>query len=172
MRDCAHIAGSLHMTIHMEVLIENLKALGSDLRWWSGNILSTHDHTVAEIVHGESDSVFTWKGGGLDECWECTLNDLIWTEDSGKGHIPDLIVDDGVNMTLLIHDGNNAEDLFPKYGTLPDPRSTDNAEFNILKNIIKHQLEGGEMDKWKNISNTCMRVSDKTSAGVHYMNTM
>ena len=74
---------------------------------------------------------------------------MIQPEDDGKGHRPDLIVGDGGDMTLLIHEGKKTEDLLLKDGAIPDPISTDNAEFKIVKTIIKRQLEDGEMDKWK-----------------------
>ena len=72
-------------------------------------------------------------------------------------------------MTLLFHEGKKVEDLFLKGGTIPEQRSTDNFEFNIVQTIIKCQLEGGETDKWKNIVNTCMGVSEETSTRVHHM---
>ena len=62
-----------------------------------------------------------------------------------------MIVDDEGYMTFLIHEGKKSEDLFLKDGTTPDPRSTENVEFNIVQIIIKRQLEGGETDKWKKI---------------------
>ena len=75
-------------------------------------------------------------------------------------------------MTLLIHEGKKADDLFLKDGNIPDPISTDNVEFKIVQTIIKHQLEGGETEKWNTIVNTCMRVSEETSTGVHHLYTM
>ena len=75
-------------------------------------------------------------------------------------------------MTLFIHESKKAEYLFLKDGTIPDPSSTENAEFNIFQTIIKNQPEGGETDKWNKIAKTCMEVSEKTSTGVHHMYTM
>merc|ERR1719424_1843257 len=133
----ARIAGSLHMTIQTAVLIETLKELGGDMRWCSCNIFSTQDHAAAAIARDESAAVFAWKGESLEEYWECTLNAVTWPEDDGKGHGMDIIVDDGGDLTLLIHEGKKAEDAFAKDGTLPDPSSTDNAEFKIVLSIIK-----------------------------------
>ena len=65
-------------------------------------------------------------------------------------------------MTLLIHDGKKAKDLFLKDGTIPDPISTDNAEFKSVQTIINHQIEGGKTEKWNKIVNTCMGVSEDT----------
>merc|ERR1719326_1857696 len=144
----ARIAGSLHMTIQTAVLIETLKALGGDIRWCSCNIFSTQDHAAAAIARDGSAAVFAWKGETLEEYWECTLNAVTWPEDDGKGQGMDIIVDDGGDMTLLIHEGKKAEDAFLKDGTLPDPSSTDNAEFKIVLTIIKRLLESGVTDKW------------------------
>jgi adenosylhomocysteinase len=163
----ARISGSLHMTIQTAVLIETLKELGGDIRWCSCNIFSTQDHAAAAIARDESAAVFAWKGESLEEYWECTLNAVTWPTDDGKGHGPDLIVDDGGDMTLLIHEGKKAEDLFLKDGTLPDPSSTDNAEFKIVLSIIKRLLEAGETDKWNKIASRCKGVSEETTTGVH-----
>merc|ERR1712087_887999 len=154
------------------VLIETLKALGGDIRWCSCNIFSTQDHAAAAIARDESAAVFAWKGESLEEYWECTLNALTWPEDDGKGQGPDLIVDDGGDMTLIIHEGKKAEDAFLKDGTLPDPSSTDNAEFKIVLTILKRLLEAGETDKWNKLATRCMGVSEETTTGVHRLYTM
>jgi adenosylhomocysteinase len=163
----SRVSGSLHMTIQTAVLIETLKNLGADLRWCSCNIFSTQDHAAAAIARDESAAVFAWKGESLEEYWECTLNALTWQDDDGKGHGPDLIVDDGGDMTLIIHEGKKAEDLFLKDGTLPDPTSTDNAEFKIVLTILKRILQTGETDKWNKIATRCAGVSEETTTGVH-----
>jgi adenosylhomocysteinase len=168
----ARISGSLHMTIQTAVLIETLKELGGDMRWCSCNIFSTQDHAAAAIARDESAAVFAWKGESLEEYWECTLNALTWPEDDGKGHGCDLIVDDGGDMTLLIHEGKKAEDLFLKDGTIPDPTSTDNAEFKIVLTIIKRLLESGETNKWNAIAKRCKGVSEETTTGVHRLYSM
>ena len=72
---------------------------------------------------------------------------MIQPEEDVKGRRPDLIVDDGGDMTLLIHEGEKLEDLFLKDGTIPDPISTNNVEFKIFQTIIKCQIEGGETDR-------------------------
>merc|ERR1719327_1275020 len=133
----AKIMGSLHMTIQTGVLIETLKACGADLRWCSCNIFSTQDHAAAAIARDGSAAVFAWKGETLEEYWECTMNAITWTNPDAKGDGPDLIVDDGGDMTLLVHEGWKAENAYAKDGTLPDPSSTDNAEFKIVLTIIK-----------------------------------
>ena len=121
------------------------------------------------ITHDEYAAVFSWKGESPKEYWYCILNALIQTEDDGKGHRPDLIVDDGGDTTLLIHEGNKEEELFLKVGTIPDPISMENVELKIVQTIIKRQLEGGETDKRNKMVNTCMGVSEENSTGVHHI---
>jgi len=124
----ARISGSLHMTVQTAVLIETLAHLGADVRWCSCNIFSTQDHAASAIARDGAAAVFSWKGESLEEYWECTLNAVTWPTSDAKGDGMDIIVDDGGDMTLLIHEGKKAEDVFLKNGTLPDPTSTDNAE--------------------------------------------
>merc|ERR1719472_379693 len=112
----AKIMGSLHMTIQTGVLIETLKACGADLRWCSCNIFSTQDHAAAAIAEAGSAAVFAWRGETLEEYWWCTLQALTWPDGSG----PNLIVDDGGDATLLIHEGFKAEKAFKENGALPD----------------------------------------------------
>ncbi|KAG0503076.1 hypothetical protein HPP92_003148 [Vanilla planifolia] len=97
----AKISGSLHMTIQTAVLIETLTALGAEVRWCSCNIFSTQDHAAAVIAR-DSAAVFAWKGETLPEYWWCTERCLDWGPVGG----PDLIVDDGGDATLLIHEGS------------------------------------------------------------------
>src|SRR6266705_2932809 len=94
----ARIAGSLHMTIQTAVLIETLKELGADVRWASCNIFSTQDHAAAAIA-ARGVPVFAWKGETLEEYWDLTLHAISFP--GGKG--PQLVVDDGGDVTLLIH---------------------------------------------------------------------
>src|SRR5665213_1202222 len=98
------ITGSLHMTIQTAVLIETLVALGADVRWASCNIFSTQDHAAAAIA-AAGVPVFAWKGESLEEYWWCT--DQALSHPGGLG--PQLIVDDGGDVTLLIHKGYELE---------------------------------------------------------------
>merc|ERR1719253_2052553 len=140
------IAGSLHMTIQTAVLIETMKELGADIRWCSCNIFSTQDHAAAAIARDESAAVFAWKGETLEEYWECTLNAITWPEDD-KGDGCDMIVDDGGDMTLLIHEGVKAEIAYEADGTLPDPDNESNPEFKLVKAILKATLNSGNTSK-------------------------
>jgi len=162
----ARVAGSLHMTIQTAVLIETLKDLGGDIRWCSCNIFSTQDHAAAAIARDQSAAVFAWKGESLEEYWECTLNAITWPEDDGKGDGPDIIVDDGGDVTLLIHEGYKAEENYAKDGSLPDPSSTDNAELKIVLGICKRLLSV-DPQKWHKLAARCKGVSEETTTGVH-----
>jgi adenosylhomocysteinase len=121
----ARISGSLHMTIQTAVLIETLHALGAKLRWATCNIYSTQDHAAAAIVKAQTSNVFAWKGETLEEYWNLTNKMLTWPDADG----PDILVDDGGDATLLIHEGVKAERHFAKTGELPDPSKHDNLEF-------------------------------------------
>jgi len=161
----ARISGSLHMTIQTAVLIETLKALGAQVRWCSCNIFSTQDHAAAAIARDGSAAVFAWKGETLEEYWECTLNAITWPEDD-KGDGCDLIVDDGGDMTLLIHEGVKAEKKYAEDGSLPDPNSTTNAEFKIVLALLARELPKNPK-KWTRLAARMVGVSEETTTGVH-----
>src|SRR3954470_12922872 len=105
----ARITGSLHMTVQTAVLIETLVALGAEVRWASCNIFSTQDTAAAATVVGplgtpedpQGVPVFAWKGETLQEYWWCTEQILDW----GNGQGPNMILDDGGDVTLLVHKG-------------------------------------------------------------------
>jgi adenosylhomocysteinase len=162
----ARIAGSLHMTIQTAVLIETLQSLGANVRWCSCNIFSTQDHAASAIAAAKTAAVFAWKGETLEEYWECTLQACTWPEDDGKGLGPDLIVDDGGDMTLLIHEGFKAEDAFAKDGTEPNPDSTTNPEFKLVLTIIKRELKK-DPQRWHKYISRLVGVSEETTTGVH-----
>ena len=155
------ISGSLHMTIQTGVLIETLKALGAEVRWCSCNIYSTQDHAAAAIVAANTAKVFAWKGETLEEYWECTDNAITWPGGDG----PDLIVDDGGDMTLLVHEGVKWEIEFEKTGNLPEPEKETNEEFKCVLTIIKKNLQSNPR-KWRNIAERCKGVSEETTTGV------
>jgi hypothetical protein len=94
------------------------EGLGADVRWASCNIFSTQDHAAAAIA-ATGTPVFAWKGETLEEYWDCTLDAL--TFPGGKG--PELVVDDGGDVTLLIHKGYELEKAPPAGSTNPPPRT-------------------------------------------------
>src|SRR6202789_3072925 len=102
------VTGSLHMTIQTAVLIETLVDLGAKVRWASCNIFSTQDHAAAAIA-AAGVPVFAWKGESLEEYWWCTNQALSFPD--GKGGVlgPQLVIDDGGDVTLLIHNGVELE---------------------------------------------------------------
>jgi len=104
----ARIAGSLHMTIQTAVLIETLTALGAEVRWASCNIFSTQDHAAAAIA-AENIPVFAWKGETEKEYWWCTDKTLDFKDKSGKIIGPNMILDDGSDLTSRVHE------KFPQY---------------------------------------------------------
>jgi adenosylhomocysteinase len=94
----ARISGSIHMTIQTAVLVETLQALGADVRWSSCNIYSTQDHAAAALA-ANGTPVFAWKGETEEEYWWCIEQTLAFPD--GKG--PNMLLDDGGDMTGLVH---------------------------------------------------------------------
>ncbi len=95
----ARIAGCLHMTIQTAVLIETLQALGAEVRWSSCNIFSTQDQAAAAVA-ANSTPVFAWKGESESEYEWCIEQTL----DFGDGRGPNLLLDDGGDLTAIVHD--------------------------------------------------------------------
>ncbi len=95
----ARIAGCLHMTIQTAVLIETLVALGAEVRWSSCNIFSTQDQAAAAIA-AAGIPVFAWKGETEEEFWWCIERTIFGPE----GWLPNMILDDGGDLTLILHD--------------------------------------------------------------------
>jgi adenosylhomocysteinase len=151
------IMGSLHMTIQTAMLIETLKELGADLRWASCNIFSTQDHAAAAIARAGTAAVFAWKGESLEEYWWCTEQALTWPDGTG----PDLIVDDGGDATLMVHEGVRVEN---DPSILQQP--CDNKEFKIVRERLAHRLKTSPKH-WHNVASRIRGVSEETTTGVH-----
>merc|ERR1712203_265286 len=162
-----NINGSLHMTIQTGVLIETLAALGAKVRWCSCNIFSTQDHAAAAIAKAGTSTVFAWKGETLAEYWMCT--ELMMTVPGEDGC--DLLVDDGGDATLLIHKGKEFEEKFAKDGTLPDPASSDNAEFKCILQLLKDSIQA-DKTKYTRMAAYVKGVSEETTTGVHRLKEM
>ncbi len=156
----ANITGSLHMTIQTGVLIETLVALGANVRWASCNIFSTQDHAAAAIAK-TGVPVFAWKGESLEEYWWCTLQALNWEDGNG----PHLIVDDGGDATLLIHEGYRFESEYSATGIIPAV-STDNRELAIVHGLLIEELKK-DPNKWHRMVKNMRGVSEETTTGVH-----
>lgn len=164
----AKISGSLHMTIQTAALIETLHSMGAELRWASCNIFSTQDHAAAAIAKAGTSKVFAWKGETLEEYWDLTEQMLVWPEGDG----PDLLVDDGGDATLLIHEGVKAEREFAKLAILPDPETTTNIEFKFILKVLKRGLQAGHLDRWTKIADRLVGVSEETTTGVFRLDQM
>ena len=158
----ARISGSLHMTIQTAVLIETLKALGAEVRWCSCNIYSTQDHAASAIAASKSAAVFAWKGMNLDEYWEATDDAITWPNADG----PNLIVDDGGDMTLLVHLGVEWEKKHEADNTVwPDPESQKTDDEKALYRVLKKNLEKNP-NKWRKMAAGIVGVSEETTTGV------
>ena len=168
------IVGSLHMTIQTAVLIETLSLLGAEVRWCSCNIFSTQDHAAAAVVVGRPEAggtpenpkgipVFAWKGETLEEYWWCTERALDFgTGTAGEKLGPDQIVDDGGDVTLLIHKGTE----FEKAAKVPGPETTDNKEYKVILNLLAKTLKENPK-RWTEVGKHVKGVSEETTTGVH-----
>jgi adenosylhomocysteinase len=150
------ITGSLHMTIQTAVLIETLVDLGASVRWASCNIFSTQDHAAAAIAKAGV-PVFAWKGETLEEYWWCTYEAL----DHGEGKGPQLVVDDGGDVTLLIHKGYELEDG----SDWVNSRSGSHEE-KVIKDLLK-KVHAEDPKHWHAVAAEWRGVSEETTTGVH-----
>ncbi len=152
----ARVAGCLHMTIQTAVLIETLKVLGADVRWSSCNIYSTQDHAAAAIA-ASGTPVFAIKGETLEDYWEYVYKTAQW----GDGGTPNMILDDGGDLTMLIILGAEAE--AGKGDFLKKPS---NEEETIFFALIKRILK--ENPGWFTKTRDAIKgVSEETTTGVH-----
>jgi adenosylhomocysteinase len=150
------VTGSLHMTIQTAVLIETLTSLGAEVRWASCNIFSTQDHAAAAIA-ATGVPVFAWKGESLEEYWWCTYQALAHT--GGRG--PQLVVDDGGDVTLLIHKGYELEN---GDGWVNTPSG--NHEEQVIKDLLK-KVYAEDKEHWHKVAKEWRGVSEETTTGVH-----
>jgi adenosylhomocysteinase len=150
------ITGSLHMTIQTAVLIETLTALGADVRWASCNIFSTQDHAAAAIAQ-TGVPVFAWKGESLEEYWDCTWKALCFP--GGKG--PQLVVDDGGDVTLLLHKGFELEE-----GSDWVNSTVGSHEEQVIKNLLK-RIHAENPYVFHEMVKEWRGVSEETTTGVH-----
>ena len=156
----ARITGSLHMTIQTAVLIETLKDIGADVRWASCNIFSTQDQAAAAIA-ATGTPVFAWKGETLEEYWDCTLDALTFTAADGTLLGPQLVVDDGGDVTLLIHKGYELE-----HGSTWVDEPAASHEEQVIKNLLK-RVAGERPGYWSRVVADWKGVSEETTTGVH-----
>jgi adenosylhomocysteinase len=150
------ITGSLHMTIQTAVLIETLVDLGASVRWASCNIFSTQDHAAAAIA-ASGVPVFAWKGETLEEYWWCTYQAI--SHPGGKG--PELVVDDGGDVTLLIHKGYELEN-----GSAWVNTPSGSHEEQVIKDLLK-KVHAANPRRWHELVAEWKGVSEETTTGVH-----
>lgn len=166
----ARIAGSLHMTIQTAVLIETLVDLGADVRWATCNIFSTQDHAAAAVVVGRDGTldapagtpVFAWKGETLAEYWDEAEKVFAFTDADGNPAGPNMLLDDGGDITLLVHKGVE----FEKAGVVPPQDSTDNEEYKEVLRVLARSLEA-DPQRWTRIAEGIKGVTEETTTGVH-----
>ena len=153
----ARVSGSLHMTIQTAVLIETLVELGAEVRWASCNIYSTQDHAAAAMADAGV-SVFAWKGESLEEYWWCA-----WMALAHPGSGPDLIVDDGGDATLLIHQGVERE-VQAEAGIARTPGASEEEEEigRLLDRVLAE-----DPHFWRSLAASVHGVSEETTTGVH-----
>ena len=157
----ARVAGCLHMTIQTAVLIETLTALGADVRWSSCNIFSTQDHAAAAIAEAGV-PVFATKGETLEEYWAYVRKTLEWAD----GGTPNMLLDDGGDMTLLVHYGLKAEQ-----GDVAFLENATNEEETYFFALIKKCL--AEKPGWfATLAANIKGVSEETTTGVHRLYVM
>jgi adenosylhomocysteinase len=161
----ARIMGSLHMTIQTAVLIETLVALGAEVRWVSCNIFSTQDHAAAATVVGpegtpedpQGVSVYAWKGETLEEYWWCTEQAL-----NGFDGGPNMILDDGGDATLLVHNGRKYE----LAGEVPDLSTAGSEEERVILELLTRSLTE-DPERYTRMAEGIKGVSEETTTGVH-----
>ena len=154
------VTGSLHMTIQTAVLIETLKDIGGDVRWASCNIFSTQDQAAAAIA-ATGTPVFAWKGETLEEYWDCTLEALTFKAADGTLLGPELVVDDGGDVTLLIHKGYELENGSDWVNT-----ASGSHEEQVIKNLLK-RVATERPGYWTRVVKDWKGVSEETTTGVH-----
>ena len=150
------ITGSLHMTIQTAVLIETLVDLGASVRWASCNIFSTQDHAAAAIAKAGV-PVFAWKGETLEEYWDLTWKAL--SHPQGQG--PQLVVDDGGDVTLLLHKGYELENGSDWINT-----ASGSHEEQVIKNLLK-RIHAEDPLVFTRMVKEWRGVSEETTTGVH-----
>ena len=162
----ARITGSLHMTTQTAVLIETLTALGAEVRWCSCNIFSTDDAAAAAVAVGPEGTpenpqgipVYAWKGETLEEYWWCTEQVVNWPE----GKLPNLILDDGGDATMLVHKGKEFEGA----GAVPNPADAESEEFEVFLTLLQKSVSE-HPDRYTKIADSIVGVSEETTTGVH-----
>jgi len=166
----ARITGSLHMTVQTAVLIETLVELGAQVRWVSCNIFSTQDHAAAAVAVGPNGTpedpqgvpVFAWKGETLEEYWWCTEQVVSWPATAeGEAVGPNMILDDGGDVTLLVHKGVQ----FEAAGVVPSAGEEDSEEYRVILDTLRRSL-ASDPQRFTTIAAGIKGVTEETTTGV------
>jgi adenosylhomocysteinase len=168
----ARITGSLHMTVQTAVLIETLVALGAQVRWASCNIFSTQDHAAAAVAVGPDGTpddpkgipVFAWKGETLSEYWWCADQALTWpVKGAGEaGGGPNMLLDDGGDATLLVHQGTEYEQA----GAVPVATDEDPEELAVILDLLRASI-ATDPGRFTRMGAGVIGVTEETTTGVH-----
>ncbi len=161
----ARVAGCLHMTIETAVLIETLVSLGAEVTWTSCNIYSTQDEAAAAIAKAGV-PVFAWKGESLEDYWH-NIELQLTAFQGGKG--PNLILDDGGDLTLLVHKGVEAEKAGNAYTwqTFTNTaQASANEELRVIFGVLTKSLTG-DKQRFTKMAAEIKGVSEETTTGVH-----
>jgi adenosylhomocysteinase len=154
------LTGSLHMTKETAVLLETLGHLGASVRWATCNIFSTQDDAAAAVAAAGT-PVFAWKGETLEEYWDLTMDAVTHTLPDGTLTGPELVVDDGGDVTLLIHKGYELE-----HGDKWVDSPSDNHEVQVIKNLLK-KVAKERPGFWTRVVKDWRGVAEETTTGVH-----
>lgn len=167
----SRIAGSLHMTVQTAVLIETLVALGAQVRWASCNIFSTQDEAAAAVVVGSGTPadprgvpVFAWKGETLTEYWDCTERIFDWADSPTGG--PTLILDDGGDASMLVHEGVRFE-AAGAVPPAPEPGDAGYSEEKVVFLDLLRRTFAQDPNRWTRVARGIKGVSEETTTGVN-----
>jgi adenosylhomocysteinase len=156
--------------VQTAVLIETLVELGAQVRWASCYIFSTQDPAAAAVAVGPDGTpenpqgvpVFAWKGETLAEYWWCTEQAVSWPSADGTVGGPNMILDDGGDVTLLVHKGVEYEQA----GAVPAPTDDDNEEYRVILDLLRRTLEA-DPQRFTRIAADIKGVTEETTTGVH-----
>ncbi|KAL8140668.1 hypothetical protein V2J09_006690 [Rumex salicifolius] len=154
------VTGCLQMNTQTAVLIETLTALGSSVRWSSSDPFSTEDHAAAAIAR-DSASVFAWKGQSFEDYWWSVNRALDWGSESG----PNLLLDEGGDATIFIHEGVRLEEELERSGKFPNAKQIEDERTKAMFQVIQEEIKANAR-RFRKIREALVGVSEHTSFGI------